>query len=141
MMKSRAYCGGTFDLFHPGHVQFLKWAKLAFSTVIVSLNRDEFVARYKTAPVQTFEERKIVLESCRYVDHVVENFGDEDSKPAILLYGATHVVDGSDWDRPRLMVQMGLTEEFLKEHGLEIVICPIKRVGFSSSELKARIRK
>lgn len=138
--KSRAYCGGTFDLLHPGHVQFLRWAKMAFGTVIVALNRDDFVARYKTKPVQSYAERKVMLEACRYVDYVVENSGDEDSKPSILLYGATHIVDGADWTVERLKVQMMLTDEFLAEHELEIVICPCPRTGFSTTELKQRIR-
>lgn len=141
MAKSRAYCGGTFDLLHPGHIAFLKWAKTAFGTVIVSLNRTDFVARYKTPPVQSFVERKVMLEACKYVDFVVENSGDEDSKPSILLYGATHIVDGSDWTIDRLKVQMMLTDAFLVEHGLEIVICPIQRTGFSTTELKNRIRQ
>lgn len=140
-MRSRAYCGGTFDLLHPGHIDFLRWAASAFDVVIVALNRDEFVERYKTKPVQPYAERKVLLEACRYVDHVVENSGDEDSKPAILLYGATHIINGSDWTVDRLKVQMSLTDEFLKENELEIVICPVQRVGFSTTELKARIRK
>ncbi len=139
-MRSRAYCGGTFDLLHPGHVAFLKWAKQAFNTVIVALNRDEFVARYKTRPVQSYDERKIMLEACKYVDHVVENAGDEDSRPGILLYGATHIVDGADWTVEALKKQMMLTDTFLSDHDLKIVICPIPRTGFSTTELKHRVR-
>jgi len=41
------YTGGTFDLFHPGHVNFLKNCKKIGDYVIVSLNTDEFIERYK----------------------------------------------------------------------------------------------
>ena len=70
---SLAYCGGTFDILHLGHVEFLRWSKEKFKTVVVALNTDEFVKLYKAAPVQSFEERKYMLEACRYVDVVVKN--------------------------------------------------------------------
>lgn len=136
---TRAYCGGTFDLLHPGHVRFFKWAKENFDIVIVSVNRDEFVRRYKTPPTQSFAERCEMVASCRYVDEVVENVGDEDSRPAIVQCSPTHVVNGSDWSRERLMVQMGLTEDFLRVKNLSIALCPQERI-LSSTELKARIR-
>lgn len=137
---TRAYCGGTFDLLHPGHVRFFRWAFREFDRVTIALNSDEFVTRYKKAPVQTYDERKEMLLGCRYVDEVVLNTGDEDSKPSIMASHSTHIVNGSDWGRERLMQQMSLTEEFLTENGLTIVLCPLPR-EFSSTELKKRVRK
>lgn len=139
-MNTRAYCGGTFDLLHPGHVRFFRWAHETFGSLVVALNRDEFVTRYKTAPAQTYAERFEMVSSCRYVDYVVCNTGDEDSKPAILAAPRpTHIVNGSDWTRERLMKQMGLTQSFLHQCGLEISLCPLPR-QFSTTELKKRIR-
>ena len=80
---THAYLGGTFDLLHCGHVRFFKWAKENFDFVIVSVNRDEFCARYKAAPAQCLSERMEMVAACRYVDAVIINTGDEDSKPAI----------------------------------------------------------
>lgn len=139
--RTVAYCGGTFDLPHVGHARFFEWVKNRFGYVVVSLNSSEFVARYKgKAPVMTFGERKEVIEALRCVDAVVLNTGDEDSKPAILSVGATHIVNGSDWDQQRLMQQMCLTEEFLKQKNLTIALCPLAR-QFSTTELKERIRR
>ena len=135
-----AYCGGTFDLLHPGHVRMLKWAQETFGHTIVAVNTDEFVTRYKSAPSQTLHERMEMLEACRYVDSVTVNWGDENSRISILSTEATHVVNGSDWTRERLMEQMNLSEEFLKHHGLEIALCPLERI-FSTTELKQRIRR
>lgn len=134
-----AYCGGTFDLLHPGHVLFFKWAKDTFGRVVVSLNSDSFVARYKTPPAQSLMERREMLESCRYVDDVITNVGDEDSKPSILCIKPTHVVNGSDWSNEKLMAQMSLTEEFLAENKITIALCPLERI-FSTTELKQRIK-
>lgn len=89
-------------------------------------------------PVQTYAEREEMLRSCRYVDEVCENTGGRDSKPSILAAHADIIVNGSDWTRTRLMEQMGLNEQFLDEHGLIIVLCPLER-QFSTTELKERV--
>ncbi len=140
-MTTRAYCGGTFDLLHPGHVRLFKWVHDSFDHVIVALNRDAFVRRYKGQwPAQCYEERREMLLACRWVDEVVYNGYDEDSRPAILAARPTHIVNGSDWTRERLMQQMALTEEFLTENNLHIVLCPLAR-QFSTTELKERIKQ
>ena len=118
----------------------LKWAKESFGHVIVAVNTDDFVTRYKAKPAQTLHERMEMLEACKYVDEVTVNRGDENSRISILSTGATHVVNGSDWTIERLMQQMNLDEKFLKQHGLEIALCPLERI-FSTTELKHRIRR
>ena len=46
-MKKILYTGGTFDLFHYGHANFLKQCNLLADEVIVSLNTDEFIKKFK----------------------------------------------------------------------------------------------
>lgn len=133
-----AYCGGTFDLFHPGHVRFFKWAAENFDIVVAAVNTDEFAGRYKTDPVQCLPERMEMLSACGYIDDVVVNYGNEDSTVAILEVKPTHIVNGSDWTRESLMKQMGLTEKFMTDNELETVLCPIPR-QFSTTELKERV--
>ena len=86
-MGLRVYTGGTFDLFHVGHLNLLKRChEIAGLTgqVIVSLNTDEFIEKYKSKkPLMSYEDRKAILEACRYVDSVIENYGNEDSKESI----------------------------------------------------------
>ena len=48
-MGLTVYTGGTFDLFHSGHVQFLRRCA-DLGRVVVSLNTDEFVKSYKPYP-------------------------------------------------------------------------------------------
>ena len=81
-MGLTVYTGGTFDLYHSGHANFLaRCAELG--EVVVSLNTDEFIEAYKgKAPVISYAEREAVLLSCRSVSAVIPNFGGADSKPA-----------------------------------------------------------
>lgn len=134
----RLYVGGTFDLFHPGHVRLLERCK-AFGEVVVSLNTDEFAERYKRRPIMSFEERRSMLEACIYVDEVIVNEGDEDSRPAILASGATHVVHGDDWTGDALMEQMGFGMDWLKEMDLTLLYLPYTE-GISTRELIERCR-
>jgi cytidyltransferase-like protein len=59
------------DLFHPGHVEFLRKAKELGDYLVVGLVTDEKASRYKRLPILTFDERREVIQSCRYVDEVM----------------------------------------------------------------------
>lgn len=74
--------------------------------------------------MMTLADRMTIVAACRYVDQVMVNTGDEDSKPAILLSGATHIIHGSDWTGKILMRHMGLTQEWLDRHKIQMVYYP-----------------
>jgi glycerol-3-phosphate cytidylyltransferase len=139
MMRAIAYVGGTFDLFHTGHTRLLEAAKKTFDEVVVSLNTDEFAARYKRIPVMTFLERAEVLQSCRYVDRVIANIGDENSAPAILISGANFIVHGSDWTGDSLLKQMGIDQQWLDRLGIEMVYLN-HTPGISTTQIIERLR-
>ena len=63
----------TADLFHFGHVNFLKQASEIGDYLIVGIHSDETVQNYKRSPIMTMEERISVVASCRYVDEVIPN--------------------------------------------------------------------
>ena len=138
----RVYTGGTFDLFHRGHVELLRRLRnIAGSdgVVIVSVNTDEFVEEYKGAsPVMSLEERMAVISACRYVDIVVPNAGGADSRPTILETGAEFVVVGTDWCDRDYMGQMGFTRDWLEEHGVGFGFVPYT-VGVSTTDIKKRL--
>ena len=58
------------DLFHSGHVTFLKKIRDQYpnDTIIVGLIPDDYVNTYKRIPVITYDKRNTVLSSCKYVD-------------------------------------------------------------------------
>lgn len=139
---SIVYTGGTFDLLHAGHVDFLAVCrKIAGDNgrVVVGLNRDEFVASYKGhPPACTYEERRDVLCGCRYVDEVVVNSGDADSKIAITLVNPDFIVIGDDWAHRNYYAQMSFTPEWLNEMDYTLLYVPRQRM-LSSTDIKARI--
>jgi len=135
------YTGGTFDLFHAGHVEFLRQCSMIAKKVIVSLNTDEFIEEYKgKPPVMSYWERQEVLRACVWVDDVVPNTGNADSKPAILEAKADIVAIGSDWARKDYYKQMQFTQDWLDEHNICLLYIPYT-IGISSTDIKNRLSK
>lgn len=138
--KKVVYTGGTFDLIHPGHVNFLKQCA-KYGDVIVSLNSDEFIEQYKgKPPIMTFEERKAVLMEFESVNYVIENTGGADSKIAILEVMPNIIAIGSDWARKDYYEQMGFTQDFLDENEIDLLYIPYTQ-GISTTELKQRLKR
>lgn len=133
------YTGGTFDLFHSGHTNFLFVCSEISDYVVVSLNTDEFIESYKgKPPVISYEDRADVLMSCRYVDEVIPNTGGADSKPAIEEVMPDIIAVGSDWARRDYYAQMGFTQDWLDERGISLIYIPYTQ-GISSTAIKARM--
>ena len=78
---------GTFDLLHYGHINLLKRAKALGDYLIVALSTDEFNWNEKHKKCYfTYEERKKLLESVRYVDLVIPENGWEQKKSDVKEY-------------------------------------------------------
>ena len=158
---STVYTGGTFDLFHEGHVEMLEaCARMAGPNglVVVGLNTDEFVTRYKgTPPLMDYRQRALLLLSCRHVDVVVPNTGEEDSKITIEMLESTvwnseepedHetrwvglpdiVAIGDDWACRDYYKQMGFTKQWLDEKRIVLVYVD-RRTGESTTSIKQRL--
>lgn len=60
------------DLFHSGHVNFLKEARNRGDRLVVHVVDDVRVEIYKRRPVMSQQERIEVVSACRWVDEVVE---------------------------------------------------------------------
>lgn len=138
---SIVYTGGTFDLFHVGHVNLLgKCREVAGPTgkVVVSLNTDEFILKYKgRLPVYGYQDRKQILLACRYVDVVVQNIGNEDSRPAIDFVKPDYIVVGSDWVAKDYHKQMCFTQAWLDCSGISLVYVPYTK-GVSTTEIRKK---
>ncbi len=137
-MGLRIYTGGTFDLIHSGHVNFLR-ACAAIGTVTVALNTDEFIAEYKgKPPVMSYEERFEVLSEFRCVANIFPNIGGADSKKTIMQVVPDVIAIGSDWARKDYYKQMGFTQDWLDELNISLIYIPYTK-GISTTELKRRI--
>ena len=67
----RIYVAITGDLFHYGHVAFLKQAKAFGKELIVGVCSDADVSNYKRQPIMSLDERVAVIGACKYVDEVI----------------------------------------------------------------------
>lgn len=141
----KVYSGGTFDVLHLGHVEFLAACrKLAGpdGEVVIALNSDDFVMRYKQVhTIGTLEERKRVLEACRYVDRVIVNTGDEDSKVAIDQIRPDLIAIGVDWASKDYYAQMGFSPAWLDERAITLVYVAHKASNaISSTQIRTRLQ-
>ena len=89
---------GTFDVLHYGHINLLKRAKAFGDYLIVVLSSDEFNKIKNKNSYYTFEQRKIILEACRYVDLVVPEYNWEQKIEDVKKYQVDVFVMGDDWD-------------------------------------------
>jgi len=95
-MKTIFTCG-VFDLYHIGHLNFLKESKSCGDKLIVGVNTDEFTLSYKNKmPIIPFEQRIQIVNSCKYVDFTVKA---EEYLPLkyIKQYNINLITVGSDW--------------------------------------------
>jgi len=141
MEKKILYTGGTFDLFHSGHVKFLRMCKMLADEVIVSLNTDEFIQEYKGFnPFYSFEQRKEILLSCRYVDNVISNIDGADSTTAIEQVQPDIIAIGTDWAKRDYYSQMGFSQEWLDIRNIVLIYLPYTQ-DISSTLIKEKISK
>jgi cytidyltransferase-like protein len=92
------WVNGTFDVLHRGHVEMLKYAA-TLGTLRVGIDYDQRVRELKgnTRPVNTWEDRKFMIENIVGV-HSVVGFGtDEELVEQIKNWKTNVIVVGSDY--------------------------------------------
>lgn len=118
---------GTYDLLHYGHINLLRRAKALGDYLIVVLSSDEFNWNEKHKKTYfTYEQRKQLLESIRYVDLVIPEENWQQKRSDMHEYHIDTFVMGDDW--------IGKFD-FLKEEGVEVVYLP-RTPEISSSQMK-----
>lgn len=125
---------GTFDVFHYGHLQFLKQAKKLGDYLTVVIARDENVIKIKKRkPFHTEKERKEIIESLKIVDKAV--LGDKkdvykvikEEKPNVIVLG---------YDQNTFVDKL---EDYLKKEEINSIIVRLK--PFKENRLKSRLIK
>lgn len=94
---TRVYVDMVGDLFHHGHVAFLRKARELGDELLVGVHSDEAVATYKRTPVLTMSERVAVVEACRYVDQTVADAPLAVSRQWVETHGIDLVAHGDDF--------------------------------------------
>ncbi|PLT31044.1 glycerol-3-phosphate cytidylyltransferase [Peribacillus deserti] len=121
---------GTFDLLHWGHINLLQRARELGDYLIVAISTDEFNDIKNKKAYHSFENRKKILESIRYVDKVIPEENWAQKKDDIIREGVDVFVMGDDWE--------GHFDE-LKEY-CEVVYLP-RTIGISTTKIKKDLLK
>jgi cytidyltransferase-like protein len=132
---TRVYADMVADLFHAGHVEFLRRARELGDELVVGVHSDETVAGYKRAPVMTMAERVPVVAACRYVDEVIADAPLVVSQEWIEQHGIDLVVHGDD------LHDQSLDHMYAVPRQLGILRLVPYTAGISTSELIDRIRQ
>jgi len=96
--KKLVFTNGSFDILHRGHVTYLEFARAQGDALIIGLNSDASVRRYKgpTRPVNPQDDRAFILSALRAVDGVVI-FDEDEPRDLIAKILPDVLVKGSDW--------------------------------------------
>ena len=96
--KKIVFTNGAFDILHAGHVDYLNFARQQGDALVVGLNSDASVKRYKgdKRPINGQDDRARVLAALECVDFIV--IFDEDEPAALIGELLPNVlVKGADW--------------------------------------------
>lgn len=135
MGKIVGYTQGTYDMFHIGHLNLIKNAKRHCDYLIVGVNRDDLVERYKNKrPIIPLEERAEIVRSIKYVDEVI--VADTLDKKEIwdkLRYDEIYI--GDDWKGNARWEE---TKRVMEEVGVKLVYLPYTK-DTSSTMLREKL--
>ena len=121
---------GTFDLLHYGHINLLKRAKEQGDYLIVALSTDEFNWNSKQKKCYfSYEKRKLLLESIRYVDLVIPEENWEQKISDVKEFKVDTFVMGNDWEGKF---------DFLKDY-CEVVYLP-RTPEISTTQIKSELK-
>lgn len=107
----RVYTDMVADLFHYGHVEFLKQARVLGDYLIVGVNGDDDTTDWKRRPILTVEERVAVVAACKYVDKAIPNAPWRIDSGWIAEHDIDLVVHGDDFSEEELEFYYGVPIE------------------------------
>ena len=94
----RGFTCGAFDILHTGHALMFEECKNHCDYLIVGLQRDPSVDRpEKNKPIQSYEERDIMVRAIRWVDEVVHYDTEEDLLQLLQTLSIDVRIVGADW--------------------------------------------
>lgn len=119
---------GTYDLLHYGHIELLRRAKEYGDYLVVALSTDEFNKIKNKKSYYNYSQRKMMLESIRFVDLVIPENDWNQKIDDVKNYEIDTFIMGHDWEGEF---------DFLKEY-CEVVY--IKRTeGISTTKIKKEL--
>ena len=134
--RKLVFTNGTFDILHAGHVSYLEKARRLGAALIVAVNSDKSVKKYKGPgrPLNPLADRLRVLAALECVDYVVA-FGDETPLKVIKRVRPRILVKGGDWKKNQIV---GARE--VESWGGRVVRMPVL-TGRSSTRLIEALKR
>jgi D-beta-D-heptose 7-phosphate kinase/D-beta-D-heptose 1-phosphate adenosyltransferase len=133
--RKLVFTNGCFDILHPGHVDYLAFARMQGDALVVGLNSDASVQRNKgpLRPIVSQDDRAKVIASLEAVDYVV--IFDE-NEPATLIGALIPdvLVKGEDWSH------YVSGRDIVEQHGGRVVLAKLV-AGKSTTDIIGRIRQ
>ena len=120
----RVYADMVADLFHYGHIAFVKKARALGDYLLVGICADDDLVPYKQRPILTMEERVASVAGCRYVDEVLPNAPWIIDRAWIDQHNIHLVVHGDDYTQEQLEyiykvpIEMGIFRTVPYTHGI-----------------------
>lgn len=134
--KRIVFTNGCFDLIHRGHVEYLYKAKELGDILWVGLNSDSSVRKLKGSkrPIQTEEDRAIILAAFYFVDFVTIFSQDTPIELIQLIQPSIHV-KGGDYTPSKLP-----ESTVVESYGGKVVILPFVP-GKSTTQIVKKLEK
>jgi len=131
------FTNGVFDVLHPGHVRYLRAARVLGDILIVGVNSDRSARALGKAPdrpINPENERAEVLTALASVDAAV--VFDEDTPHAIVTALQPDIlVKGADWGADAIVGR-----DVVEARGGRVVRIPLAQ-GYSTTAILERVRK
>lgn len=88
---------GSFDLFHQGHARLLQRLSMMGSELIVGCSTDAYNEKMGVPAVTSYAQRRLTLESCRFVSRVIAEQDWDQKYSDIINYNVCVFAMGEDW--------------------------------------------
>ena len=151
MKYNVGYTQGAFDMFHIGHLNLIRRAKEQCDYLIVAVNTDDLILRYKNKnTVVPFEERAQIIAALKYVDEgiaadtldkeeiLASVSGEKNAQCGFTMSPSKNfdcIFIGDDWKgNPR----WASTEQIMKQYDVDVVYLPHTE-GTTSTLLREKL--
>jgi len=134
--KKVVFTNGCFDILHLGHVDYLEKAKALGDKLVLGLNTDDSVSRFKgpQRPIQDQNSRAHILASLQFIDMVV--FFNEDTPFELISALIPNIlVKGSDY-----LAENIVGADVVKSNGGEVKTISFVP-GYSTTRIVDKIKK
>ncbi len=126
------FTNGVFDILHYGHIAYLTRARKMGDILIVGLNTDKSVKKFKSKdrPLQNELDRARILSALKAVDYVI-TFSEETPARLIEIIRPDILVKGADYKLSEIV-----GAEFVRSYGGKVKRIPLARGRSSSAIIK-----